>query len=103
MLTPNPKRQEMRERLVRIRRAGRAALLIYRKTESPVDLETRKNFRRTERRLSRDLAACAPYLNESGEPFWREGHFKRFRHSGRFAKFKKVWNGVRSIWKRKGQ
>ena len=102
-LTANFQRHAIRLELSRVRRASYAALQIYRKTGSVDALEKRKNYRRHERVLSRELALLPPFLNANREPYWPPGHFKRFRHSALFGRFKKVWSEIRqrNLWVRK--
>lgn len=93
-LTSNPRRHEMKTELANARIFGRAAKLRG-------DHESRKLWRRKERSLSKELAMIAPFIGEAGQEVWTEGHFKRFRHSSRLAKYEKIWNGEKNIWKQK--
>lgn len=102
-LTPNPERASVRQDLAKARRLSFGAFKMWKKSGSQQARAEYLVHRKNVSRFSRELAKIPPFTNAQGIPsdVIPNGHFRRFRHSGRFKKFFKVWYEGRRKWKRK--
>jgi hypothetical protein len=92
---PNPERHEIRMELAETRRQAYKAWAQWKLTGIKTDLNM---WRRRERHLSAMLEEEAPFIDKSGMPFWPRGSTRGYRHSGRYKRHRKRWDGERLRW-----